>query len=58
MKSDREKQMPYDIIYMWNPKIRHKWTYLPNRNRLKNIVNKLMVTKEEKELGEELGAWD
>ena len=48
MKSDREKQIPYDIIYMWNPKIRHQWTYLPNRNRLKNIVNKLMVTKGER----------
>ena len=48
MKSDREKQIPYDIIYMWNQKIRHQLTYLPKRNRLKNIVNKLMVTKGER----------
>ena len=27
---------------------RYKWTYLKNRNRLKNVENKLMVTKGER----------
>ena len=26
-KSDRERQIPYDIIYMWNLKKWYKWTY-------------------------------
>ena len=33
-ESDRERQIPYDITYMWNLKIRHKWTILRNRSRL------------------------
>lgn len=42
-KSDREKQMLYDIADMWNPKKRYKWTYPPDR--VTNVENKLMVTK-------------
>ena len=26
-KSDRERQISYDITYMWNLKIWYKWTY-------------------------------
>ena len=33
-KSDRERQMSYDITYMWNLKKWYKGTYLQNRNRL------------------------
>ena len=47
-KSDRERQIPYDITYMWNLKKKKKMiqmTYLQNRNRLTDIENKLMVTK-------------
>ena len=44
-KSDTERQIPYDITYMWNLKIGYKWTYLQNRNRLADIENKAMVTK-------------
>ena len=31
--SDRERQISYDITYIWNLKKWHKWTYLQNRNR-------------------------
>ena len=31
-KSERERQMPYDITYL-ESKIQHNWTYLWNRNR-------------------------
>ena len=31
-KSDRERQVSYDIAYMWNPKKSYKRTYLQNRN--------------------------
>ena len=46
-KPDRERQISYDIAYMWNLNKRYKWTYLQNRNRLIDIENKLMVTKGE-----------
>ena len=42
-KSDIERQISYDIIYMWN-KRGYKWTYLQNRSRVTNVKNKLMVT--------------
>ena len=41
----------YDITYMWNLKKWYKWTYWQSRNRLTDLENKFMVTKEEK--GEE-----
>ena len=44
-KSERERQISYDIAYMWNLKKGYKWTYLQNRNRLTDIENKLTVTK-------------
>ena len=51
-KSERERQIPYDIIYMWNikydtnePKIWPKWTYLWNRSRLTDTENRLVVAK-------------
>ena len=46
-KSDRERQISYDVTYMWNLK-KYKWTYLQNRNRPTDIKNKLMVTKGER----------
>ena len=45
-KSDRERQIPYDIIYMWNLKKMVQMN-LQNRNRLTDIENKRMVTKGE-----------
>ena len=44
-KSDRERQISYDIAYMWNLKKWYKWTYLQNRNRVTDVENKLMVTR-------------
>ena len=46
-KSERERQMPYDITYM-ESKQWYKWTYLQNKNRLTDIENKLMVIKMER----------
>ena len=64
-KSDRERQISYDITYMWNLIFKKwdKWTYLQNRNRLTDIENKLTVTKGEKEGGwgggrDKSGTWD
>ena len=57
--SDRERQISYDIAYMWNLKKWYKWTYLKNRDRLPDIENKLMVTKGERGWGrDKLGVWD
>ena len=50
-KSERERKVSYDIVYMYNIKKCCKWTYLQNRNRLTDIDNKPMTTKEER-LGE------
>ena len=47
-KSDRERQISYDDPYMWDLKKWYKWIYLQNRNRLTDLENKLMVTKEER----------
>ena len=44
-KSDRERQISYNITYMCKLKKWYKWNYLQNRNRLTDIENKLMVTK-------------
>ena len=39
-----EKDKYHDITYMQNQKIRYKWTYSQNRNRLTDLENELMVT--------------
>ena len=44
-KSEGERQIPYDNTYMVEFKIRHRWTYLQNRNRLTDIENRPVVTK-------------
>ena len=47
-KSDREREILYDITYMRNLKRNdNKWTYLQNRNRLTDLDNELMVTRGE-----------
>ena len=52
IKYSKSEKDIYDITYMWNLKKLHKWTYLQNRNRLTDIENKLMVTKEDRSGGE------
>ena len=47
-KSDRKRQVSYDIAYMGNLKKWYKQTYLQNKNRLTDIENKRMVTKAER----------
>ena len=51
VKSDRERQISYDIAYMWNLKKLYRWTYLQSRNRVIDVENKLMVTKGERGRG-------
>ena len=46
-KSDRERQISYDIAYMWNLKYDTNELYLQNRNRLTDIENRLVVAKGE-----------
>ena len=57
-KPDRERQISYDMTYIWNLKKGYKGTYSQNRNRLTDIENKLMVTKGEKGRRDKLGVWD
>ena len=46
-KSERERQISYDIACMWNLKKWYKWTYLQNWNILTDMENNFMVTKGE-----------
>ena len=56
-KSDKERQISYDVAYMWNLKKKgYKLTYLQNRNKVTNVENKLMVTTG-KRGGDKLGDW-
>ena len=43
-KSDRERQISYDIVHMWNIKKGYKWTYLQDRNRVTDVENNPPVT--------------
>ena len=56
-KSERERQIPYDITYIWNLKYDTNGTYLQNRNRLTDTENRLVVAKGEGGGGEGLGVW-
>ena len=47
-RSNLEKDILYDVTFMWNLKKWHKWTSLQNRNRVADMENKLMVTKGER----------
>ena len=44
-KSEREKQISYNIASMWNLKKWYRWTYWLRRNRVTDVENSLMVTK-------------
>ena len=55
-KLNKERQISYDITYMWNLKEkRYKWIYLQNRYRPTDKENKLMVTKGEGARRDKLG---
>ena len=40
----RERQISYDMIHMWHLR-KDKWTYLQNRNRLKDLGKNLWLAK-------------
>ena len=43
-QSDREREISYDIAYMWNQKKKsYELTYLQKRNRLIDLENELMA---------------
>ena len=44
-ESEREKQISYNIAYMWTLEKWYRWTYLQSRNRDTDVENKLMDTK-------------
>ena len=44
-KSNRERQILYDITSVWNLNKWYKWTYLQNRNILPDTENKFMIIK-------------
>ena len=50
-KSEREKQVSYNITYMWNLEKWYRWTYAQNGNRDTYTENKLMDAKGEGEVG-------
>ena len=56
--SQKEKDK-YHVYHLYvESKIRYKWTYLQDRNRLIDIENKFMVTKGEERWGrDKLGVW-
>ena len=43
-----QRQISYDVTYMWNLKRWYTWAYLQNRKRATDVENTLMVTKGEK----------
>ena len=56
-KSDRERQISYGIIYMWNLKKNDTSELICKTEIDSQIENKLMVNKGERERGK-LGVWD
>ena len=51
-KSDRKRQILYDIVYIWNVKSDTNEVNLQNGNKLTYIENKLIAIK-----GERRGFW-
>ena len=47
----RQRQIPYDLTYMWNLKYDTNELIYKTKNRLADIENKLTVTKGEKRGG-------
>ena len=51
-KSDRERQILYDILYMWNLKNTTNLWMKPKSSRLTDIEHKLVVTSSKRKGGE------
>ena len=58
VKSEREKQMSYNNVYIWNLEKWYTWSYLQSRNRSTDIANKCMYTGGKEVVWEEPGEWD
>ena len=43
-KSEREKQISCNIVYVWNLEKWYRWTYLQSRNRNTDVENGYMNT--------------
>ena len=56
-KSEREKQILYNIAYMWNLEKLYRWIYLQSRNRDTDVENKHEY-QGGKGMWDELGDWD
>ena len=56
-KSERKRQISYNITYMWNLEKWYRWSCLQNRNRDTDVENKCMDTKGGRGR-DELGDWD
>ena len=48
-KSEKERQIPSDIIYMWNLKYGTNELIYKTEKRLTDLENRLVVAKEEEE---------
>ena len=57
-QSEREKEISYINIHMWNLGKWYRWSYLQSRNRDTDEENKCMDTKGQKEKWYKLGDWD
>ena len=51
MKEVRQRKTNTVWYYFYMESKKDKWVYMWNRNRLTNVENKLVVTKEESEEG-------
>ena len=57
-KSNQQRQISYNITYLWSLKKWYKWIYLRNKNRFADIENKFMVAIGEGGGRDKLGIWD
>ena len=57
-KSNRERQISYDITYMWNLKKKIQINLFTKQRETHKLENKLIVTKGERGWRDKLGGWD
>ena len=53
-KSEREKQISYINVYIWNLEEWYWWTYLDGRGRGSNVENELVDMEVQRRVGDEL----
>ena len=57
-KSDRERQISYDVAYTWNLKKWHRWTCLRNRKLSHRCRKQTYGYQQRKKERDKLGDWD